>query len=92
MHTSSAGWTIFFLALFPSLTAFVIQAWAQRITTPVKVSLIFAFEPVFAGLFAWTLGGEPFETHRAMGGLCIFAALIISGLPTPHRRRISPEN
>ena len=59
VHTSTAGWTILFLAIFPSLTAFVLQAWAQKITTPVKVSLIFAFEPVFAGMFAWTLGGEP---------------------------------
>lgn len=93
VHTSSAGWTIVFLALFPSLTAFVIQAWAQKITTPVKVSLIFAFEPVFAGLFAWTLGGEQFETHSGLGGLCIFAALIVSGMPTPWRRReTSPQN
>jgi drug/metabolite transporter (DMT)-like permease len=87
VHTSKAAWTILFLALFPSLTAFVIQAWAQKITTPVKVSLIFAFEPVFAGLFAWTLGGEHFETHSGLGGLCIFAALIVSGMPTPWRRR-----
>ncbi|MEW5796463.1 MAG: DMT family transporter [Candidatus Zixiibacteriota bacterium] len=87
VHTPAAAWTTIFLALFPTLTAFVIQMWAQRITAPVKVSLIFAFEPVFAGLFAWTLGDEPLVAHRAIGGLFIFAALVVSGLPAPRRRQ-----
>jgi drug/metabolite transporter (DMT)-like permease len=85
IHTAAAGWTTLFLALFPTLSAFVIQMWAQKTVTPVRVSLIFAFEPVFAGVFAWTLGGELLVTHRALGGLFVFAALIISGLPTPRR-------
>ena len=85
VHTASAGWTTVFLALFPTLSAFLIQMWAQKTVTPVRVSLIFAFEPVFAGVFAWTLGGEPLVAHRALGGLFVFAALIISGLPTPKR-------
>ncbi len=80
--SSSAGWTILFLALFPTLSAFVIQMLAQKITPPMKVSLIYAFEPVFAGIFAWTLGGENMVSHRALGGFFIFLALIISGLPS----------
>ncbi len=87
IHTTSAGWITVFLAIFPSLTAFVTQMWAQKFTSPVKVSLIFAFEPVFAGIFAWTLGGESFEIHSGLGGLLVFAALIISGLPTPGKRK-----
>lgn len=74
---------IIFLALFPTLSAFVIQMLAQKITTPIKVSLIFAFEPVFAALFAWTFGNETIVAHRALGGFLIFTAIIISGLPTP---------
>ena len=42
--------------------------------------LIFAFEPVFAASFAWTMGGEAVVFHRALGGLFIFLAMIISGL------------
>jgi drug/metabolite transporter (DMT)-like permease len=72
-----------FLALFPTLSAFVIQMMAQKITTPIKVSLIFAFEPVFAALFAWTFGNETIIAHRAFGGLLIFIAIVISGFPTP---------
>lgn len=72
-----------FLAIFPTFSAFVIQGYAQKYTSPIKVSLIFAFEPLFAALFAWTLGDEQIIQHRAIGGLLIFLALIISGLPTP---------
>ena len=86
IYTTTAIWTTLFLALFPTLSAFVIQMWAQKITTPVKVSLIFALEPVFAAVFAWTLGGEIPILHRALGGLFVFAALVISGLPVPRRR------
>jgi drug/metabolite transporter (DMT)-like permease len=87
IHTEAAAVTMVFLALFPTLAAFVIQMWAQKTTSPVKVSLIFAFEPVFAALFAWTLGGETPVLHRALGGLLVFAALVISGLPVPGQRR-----
>lgn len=85
--SSKAWWIVVFLAVFPSMTAFVIQVMAQRIVSPVRVSLVFALEPVFAGLFAWTLGGEDIVAHRALGGLLIFIALILSGLPSPTRGR-----
>jgi drug/metabolite transporter (DMT)-like permease len=77
---------ILFLALFPTLSAFVIQLFAQRHTRPSRVSIIFAFEPVFAAIFAWTLGKEAFILHRALGGLLIFAALLLSGLPEKEGR------
>jgi len=81
VRSSSALGTVFFLALFPTLSAFIIQMLAQKITSPLKVSLIFALEPAFAALFAWTLGGEKFVLRGALGGSLILAALVISGLP-----------
>ncbi len=88
MHiTTSYAWkATIFLALFPTLSAFLIQMFAQKIRSPLRVSLIFALEPVFAALFAWTLGGETIITHRAVGGCLIFAALIISGIPLPQKQ------
>jgi drug/metabolite transporter (DMT)-like permease len=56
---------------------------AQKTVSPLRVSLVFALEPVFAGIFAWTLGGEPYVQYRATGGLLIFLGLVISGLPWP---------
>ncbi len=87
IYTKASMAAVIFLALFPTLSAFVIQMLAQRFTSPLKVSLIFAFEPLFAAAFAWTLGGEQIVWHRATGGLLIFLALVLSGLPTPWRRK-----
>ena len=72
--------TIAFLAVFPTLSAFFIQMIAQKKTTPIKVALIFSLEPVFAALFAWTLGGEPFVAARATGGFLIVLAMIAGEL------------
>lgn len=80
VRSAPAAWTVVYLALLPTLSAFVIQMVAQRTTPALRVSLIFALQPVFAGVFAWTLGNEPMVFHRAMGGLLIFAALILSSL------------
>ncbi|MBD3402280.1 EamA family transporter [candidate division GN15 bacterium] len=90
--TDTALWTVIFLGIFPTLTAFTIQMMAQKITSPLRVSLIFALEPVFAAAFAWTLGGEPFVLRRAAGGLLIALALALSGLPSPKisKRTVDP--
>lgn len=76
----SAAGTIAFLAVVPTLSAFFIQMWAQKVTLPVKVSLIFSLEPVFAAVFAWTIGGESFVPARAAGGGLIVAAMIAGEL------------
>jgi len=72
---------ILFLALLPTFSAFLIQNLAQKFVKPIRVSLILAFEPVFAALFAWTLGNELLVFHRAIGGFFIVGGLIISGIP-----------
>lgn len=76
----SAKSTIVFLAVVPTLSAFFIQMKAQKTVPPVKVSLIFSLEPVFAALFAWTLGGEHFAPSRAAGGALIVAAMMAGEL------------
>ncbi len=73
--------TVVFLTLLPTLSAFLIQLYAQKLTSPFRVSLIFALEPVFAAIFAWTLGGEQFVIRSAAGGLLIFIAMIVAELP-----------
>jgi len=72
---------IVFLAVFPTLLAFLVQMVAQKVTPPIRVAIIFSMEPVFAALFAWTLGGEVFEIHRGVGGLIIVAAILLSEVP-----------
>lgn len=77
--THARGWyEIAFLAVFPTLSAFFVQVWAQKLIDPVRVSLIFSLEPVFAALFAWTLGGEHATKASVLGGSLILAALFAS--------------
>ncbi len=79
--TANTLWIVVFLTLFPTISAFVIQMVAQKIVPPVRVSLIFTLEPVFAALFAWTVGGEMFAPERVVGGLLIVVAMIVSAIP-----------
>lgn len=69
------------LALFPTLSAFVIQLVAQKTTSPVKVALIFTMEPVFAALFSWTIGHEKAGVNQIAGGGLIVAAMVLAELP-----------
>ena len=89
--TDAIGY-VCFLAFLPTLSAFVLQLIAQKIVPPIRVSLILALEPVFAALFAWTLGGEIFILRRALGGSLIFVAMILSDLPAflDRRRNAKP--
>jgi len=80
IQSSSAIWTIIFLAILPTLIAFSIQLWAQKLVSPLRTSLIFSLEPLFGAVFAWTLGQEPFSLMQAVGGLMIVAAIIVYNL------------
>jgi drug/metabolite transporter (DMT)-like permease len=75
------GIIILFLALFPTVSGFLIQMAAQRFTSSIKVAAIFSLEPVFAAIFAWTIGGERFSVNGAVGGFLIVAAMIMAELP-----------
>ncbi len=76
---------IIFLALLPTLSAFLIQMIVQKFENPVKVAIIFSLEPVFAAIFAWTLGGESFIPLRALGGAVIVSAMILAEVPLTKR-------
>lgn len=78
---SAASWAaVWFLALVPNLSAFLIQMAAQKSVPPLKVSLIFSLEPVFAALVAWTWGGEFLTPTKAAGGALIVAAMMADAL------------
>ncbi|HUT85378.1 MAG TPA: DMT family transporter [Elusimicrobiales bacterium] len=84
------GWMIVFLAVFPTLSAFFIQLWSQKRVEPVKVGLILALEPLFAAVFAWTLGAEAIKFKTVIGGSIIIIAMLISELSTFGRLKVEP--
>lgn len=71
------GWWAFaYLALAGSSLAPLLQVHAQRTLSAARVGLLFALEPVFALLFALTLGQERFEPRWWIGAALILIAVV----------------
>jgi drug/metabolite transporter (DMT)-like permease len=69
-------------SLLATTAAFLIQTAVQKYTTPTRVALIFAMEPVFAALTAYLWAGERLSPSAWLGGVAIFAGMILSELPS----------
>lgn len=76
-HAMVNFFLVTFLATF--LPYFFVQ-WAEGKMLLVGATFIYALEPLFGGIFAWTLGGEPVTILKVFGGLLVVCALIISQL------------
>ncbi len=72
---------ILYLAIFGNVVAQGLQLLCQRHLKALTASLLLSTEPVFAALFAWTLGNELFIPAKAVGGLFIVMAIFISEIP-----------
>lgn len=57
--------------------SFSMYTWAQRHTTATRAALIFASEPVFAGLTAWALAGESWTRWSLAGAALILAGILL---------------
>jgi drug/metabolite transporter (DMT)-like permease len=75
-------WTALIItALFATTVAFLIQTNFQKYTSPTRVALIFAMEPVFAALTAYIWNDERLHHIAALGAFLIFLGMILSELP-----------
>ncbi|HSN74733.1 MAG TPA: DMT family transporter [Anaerolineae bacterium] len=70
-----------FTGLLATALAFFVQSRAQQDTSPTHTALIFAAEPVFAGLFSFLLIGEVLGPRQVVG-----SALIVAGMVTAEVR------
>ena len=74
----AAGWLrVDYLIVAGSMIAPLLQVLAQRSLPPGRIGLLFALEPVFALMFAVTVGAERFEWRWWLGALLILAALLL---------------
>ena len=73
--TAADGWRLAYLVVAGSIVAPLLQISAQRLLPAGRVALLFALEPVFAVVFALTLGRESFSALWWLG-----AALILAGV------------
>jgi drug/metabolite transporter (DMT)-like permease len=64
--------------IFASALAFLVQTWAQRRTSATRVALVFAMEPVFAGIFGFALAGDRLGWTGWAGCAVIFAGIVVA--------------
>jgi len=73
------GWTVWgallITGVFASALAYLVQAWAQQRTSATRTALVFALEPVFAGIFGYALAGDRLGALGWAG-----CAVIMSGI------------
>jgi drug/metabolite transporter (DMT)-like permease len=70
-------WAILITGLLCTALAFTVQAWAQRYTTSTRTALIYALEPVFAGITSWLVLGEVLSGRAAVGAVLILAGILL---------------
>lgn len=71
-------WALAITAIFATALAFVIQNTMQRFTTAARTALIFASEPVFAGITAYVALGEVLSGRQMVGCVLILAGMVLS--------------
>jgi len=71
------AWRFAYLALGGSTLAALLQVVAQRTLSAGRIGLLFTLEPVFALLFAVSLGAERFEARWWLGAVLILAAVLL---------------
>lgn len=77
---------VIFTAIFATAFAFVIQTWSQARISTTKVAVILTMEVVFAALFSFMYGMEPFTLRLAIGGTLVLIAMLAIVQP-----RVSPS-
>lgn len=72
--------TLLYLAVFATALVIALQTWALGRTTPVKATILFSLEPVFAALFAGIFFGERMTSRELMGGALILGGVAVTEL------------
>ncbi|MFC6301083.1 EamA family transporter [Pseudomonas sp. CCM 7893] len=84
------SWLLLFSAVGLGLTSAVIQVamnWAQKSVSPTRATLIYAGEPVWAGVVG-RIAGERFPPIAMVGAALIVVAVIVSEMKTRGRKAV----
>lgn len=65
-------------SIFATVYAFLIQTYMQQFTTPTKTAIIFAMEPVSAGVFGYFIGNELLTSIQIYGAILILFAVLLA--------------
>lgn len=90
---SAALWTngsflfaLLLTSVFATSLAFFIQTSAQKHTSPTRVAIIFAMEPVFAAITGVLVANEQLSVAAIVGCICIFVGMIFVELPHKQKK------
>ena len=81
-HSAECWGSTIFLAVFCTGVAYVAQAIAQQYTTATHVGIIFALEPVFAGVVAFLFAGEILLPRAYFGAFLMLMSILIMEVDT----------
>ena len=70
--------SILYLALFATVVAYFLQMRSQRRVPPARVGILFAAEPVVAGILSVALGHDPLSLRLILGGALVVAGIVAS--------------
>ena len=65
-------------AIIATVYAFLIQTYMQQFTTPTKTAVIFAMEPVSAGIYGYFAGNEILTSIQILGAILIIFAVLLA--------------
>lgn len=76
--TNAVTWgSVLFLAVFCTGVAFIVQPIAQQYTTASHTGVIFALEPVFAGIVAAVIAHEYLSVKSYIGAILMVASIFV---------------
>ena len=77
-HGVTVWAAILVTGVFASALAFLVQTWAQRRTSATRVALVFAMEPVFAGVFGYALADDRLGWTGWAGCAVILLGIVVA--------------
>jgi drug/metabolite transporter (DMT)-like permease len=77
-HGATVWGALLVTGVFASAFAYLVQAWAQQRTSANRTALVFALEPVFAGIFGFALAGDRLGALGWTGCAVIMAAIAVA--------------
>lgn len=77
---------IVYAGVFSGGVAYTFQIIGERDVQPALASLLMSLESVFAALFGWILIGQQLSPRELLGCAIMFAAILLSQLPTRQKR------
>jgi drug/metabolite transporter (DMT)-like permease len=72
---AKAWGAVLLTAIAATALAFFIQTWAQAHLAPTRAAVVLTMEPVFAGIFGVTIGGDSLSVRIGVGAVLVLAAM-----------------